>query len=116
MSVELSRREERRLKELLIRAFTKKQLVILKSVSEDKSRSITSVAKKISETSKIPLSTVKFDLALFERLGLIRIGEKDGFKRPSMTRFGKLILQIIYNNLKPFDMLLDKLSYLFPFI
>lgn len=116
MSSELSKRGERRFKELLVRAFTKKQLVILKSISEGKSRSITSTAKNISEMSKIPLSTVKFDLVLFERLGLIRTSELNGFKKPRMTRFGKLVRQIIYNNLKPFDILLDKLSYLFSFI
>jgi hypothetical protein len=45
---------------------------------------------------------VKLDLKILEKLGLVRIVEKDGFKRVGMTKFGKMVLRILspcYNSL-----------------
>jgi len=117
MPLQLSKSQEKKLGKLLVRGFTKKQLVVLESISKDKSKSITSAAKKISEERKIPLSTVKLDLKILERLEIIKKIEKQGLKKALMSRFGKLILQIIsdYNDTrKNLEYLLsDKLLYLF---
>jgi len=102
MSISFSKMQERKLGGLLVRGFTKKQLVILESVGKDKSKSITSTSRKISEEKGISLSTVKLDLKILEKLGLVRIVEKDGFKRVGMTKFGKMVLRILspcYNSL-----------------
>ncbi len=102
MPLKLSRMQEDKLKGLLGRAFTKKQLLVLRAIEGDESRSITSAAKSISEDEKIPLSTVKLDLKILEKLGLVRTVDKESFKKPRITKFGKLILQLLsnYNEIK----------------
>ena len=109
VTVAFSRMQEKKLGRLLVRGFTKKQLTILDSVSRDKSQSITSASKKISEEREIPLSTVKLDLKILEQLGLVRIIQSKGFKRTRMTKFGKTVLRILsnYNNPTVFTQLLD---------
>ncbi len=100
--LQLSELQERKLGKLLVRGFTKKQFAVLGAISKDKSRSITSSSKKISKEEKIPLSTVKLSLKILEQLGLVRIIEKDGFKKITMTKFGKVVLGILspyHNNL-----------------
>lgn len=112
-----SKLQEKKLGRLLVRGFTKKQLVILESVSKDKSRSITSSSKRISEEKKIPLSTVKLDLKILEQLGLVRIIQMDGFKKFSMTKFGKMVLKILspyYNSLtNTLAQLIERVFYSF---
>jgi len=100
MPLQLSKEQEKKLGSLLARGFTKKQLVVLDSVSKDKSRSITAASRRISAEKKIPLSTVKLDLKILEQLSLVRILEKDGFKKVLMTKFGKTVLRLLsyYNN------------------
>ncbi|MBI2542773.1 MAG: hypothetical protein HYW24_01155 [Candidatus Aenigmarchaeota archaeon] len=113
----MSKEQERRLGKILVRGFTKKQLAILESVSKDKFKSITSTSKRISEEKLIPLSTVKLGLKIFEQLDLVRMIEKEGFKKVSITKFGRIILRAILNyNQKVIKYtLLDKLLYLFSF-
>ena len=97
MPIGFSELQGRKLGKLLVRSFTKKQLVILKTLGEIKSGTITSTVKRISDERKIPLSTVKLDLKIFEQLELIRIVEKFGFKKPVMTKFGKTVCKLLSN-------------------
>ncbi len=116
MSFQLSRVQEKKLGRLLARGFTKKQMAILDSISRDESRSLTSASKKISEERKIPLSTVKLDLKIFEQLDLIKMTEKDGFKKMCVTKFGKTVLGILsayYNNITNHLSLLTEMLFSF---
>lgn len=100
--------QEKKLGRLLVRGFTKKQLMVLEAVSKDKSRSITSTSKKISEERKIPLSTVKLDLKILSQLGLVRIVDRK-FKMVRISKFGRMVLRLLsnYNNLTIFTRLLE---------
>ncbi|MBI1979012.1 MAG: hypothetical protein HYS62_03065 [Candidatus Aenigmarchaeota archaeon] len=101
MPLKLSKDQEKKLGRLLVRGFSKKQLMVLDSVSKDRSRSITATSRKISAEKKIPLSTVKLDLKVLEQLELIRIIEKEGFKKVGVTKLGKMLLGLLsayYNN------------------
>lgn len=113
MSLKLSKIQEKKLGRVLLRGFTKKQLVVLDSVSRDKSRSITAASRRISTEKKIPLSTVKLDLKILEQLELVRIMEKDGFEKVGITKLGKVMLGLLssyYNNaMNTFSWLLQKM-------
>lgn len=102
MSLQLSKEQEKKLGKLLVRGFTKKQMMVLESVARDKSRSITEASRRISVEKKIPLSTVKLDLKVLKQLELVRVMEKDGFKKVSITKLGKIViglLSLYYNSM-----------------
>ena len=119
MSLQLSKSQESKLKILLGRAFTKKQLIILESSGECKAKSITSLARVISEDKKIPLSTVKLDLKILEQLDLLKTIETHGLKKPRITKFGQAVIRILfgYNEIERAleSLVLRRLMYLFSF-
>jgi hypothetical protein len=87
----LSRKQKENLKKLLARALNNNQILILSEV-ENNSRTITSILIDLSRTTKIPLSTLKFNAKILKQLDLITLSD---FSNVELTNFGKFILTIV---------------------
>ncbi len=65
-------------------------MLILTQLRANKTSSITSLLNTISSETGIPLSTLKFNSRILRDLGLIKFD-----KKPELTKFGTLVLEIV---------------------
>jgi len=70
-------------------------LLILRELAFNFDRSLTSVLIEISEKKKVPLSTLKLNAKVLRNLGLIRVGELNGRRSASLSKIGRIVLEII---------------------
>jgi len=80
------------LKQLLLRAFNENQLLLLKELEYNSDSNITNLLKRISESDKISLSTLKFNSRVLRDLNLASFG--NGYPA-GLTDFGRFIVKII---------------------
>jgi len=84
------------LKQLLLRAINKNQLLILSQIEKDIG-SISSILRNTSKAFNISLSTLKFNAKVLRKLNLIEFGTVSSFKPAKLTELGKLVIEIIGN-------------------
>ena len=83
------------LKKILIKALTKKQVLLLKEVENNSTKTITSLINKLSRTSKIPLSTLKLNARMLKHLGLI---EYTNSNPVVISEAGRIVLKLVEGN------------------
>ncbi|RLG42163.1 MAG: hypothetical protein DRO05_02040, partial [Thermoproteota archaeon] len=79
----------------MLRSLNKNQLLILRELSFNLDRSLTSVLIDISKTKGVPLSTLKLNAKVLRGLNLISIKEYDGRRLAELSSLGRLVLEII---------------------
>lgn len=60
-----------KLNKLVLKALTKNQILLLKEIEKNSTKTITSLANKLSKATKIPLSTLKLNARVLKELDLI---------------------------------------------
>lgn len=81
-----------KLNKLLIRALTKKQILLLFEINRNDNKSLTSLISKLSAHNKIPISTLKLNAQLLKELELIDYGLSNPVK---LTQSGRIVLELI---------------------
>lgn len=79
------------LRNIILRALTDKQILILREVEQNEGTTITSLVNKLSRENKIPLSTLKLNARILKDLGLI----SNGSLGAQLTDGGRLVLSIL---------------------
>ncbi len=87
----LSEKQKENLRKLLSRSLNKNQILILSEI-ENNSRTITSALISLSKTTKIPLSTLKFNARILKQLDLIMFSNSSVAE---LTDFGKFVFTTI---------------------
>ncbi len=77
------------LKAILLKSLNKNQMLILSSIRGFEY--ITPLLSSLSDKYDIPLSTLKFNAKVLQRLGMIEFDNSEA----RLTRLGKLILKIV---------------------
>ncbi len=85
----MPKQELQGLRVVLLRALNENQLLILSKT--DGRQSITSLLLGISETSSVPISTLKLNAQILKKIGLMDFNGKPA----SLTRLGKLVIALL---------------------
>ena len=80
------------MKKTLLKAITKKQILLLSEIRRNNGNTITSLLTALSSESGIPLSTLKRSALILRQLELI---EYSDFMPVSLTKTGSLILEMV---------------------
>ena len=81
-----------KLNKLVLKALTKNQILLLKEIEKNFTKTITSLANKLSKTTKIPLSTLKLNARILKELDLIEYINSNPVE---LTDSGKLVLILL---------------------
>ena len=80
------------LKKTLLKAITKKQILLLSEIRRNNGNTITSLLTALSSESGIPLSTLKRSALILRQLELIDYSD---FMPVNLTKSGSLILDMV---------------------
>ncbi|MBI2580097.1 MAG: hypothetical protein HYW27_04315 [Candidatus Aenigmarchaeota archaeon] len=80
------------LKKTLLKAITKKQLLLLNEIKLNDGNTITALLNRLSNESKMPLSTLKRNAFILRHLELI---EYSDFAPARLTKAGDLVLGMV---------------------
>ena len=67
----------------------------MKQIQDNKTDTITSIIRRLSDLYSISASTLKSNSRVLRDLGLISFGNNLNYKKAKMTDFGKFVLSII---------------------
>lgn len=84
------------LRKIILKALTDKQVLLLKEIENNSTKTITSLSTKLSNKLKIPLSTLKLNSRLLKEFDLI---EFETFEPVKLTKTGRIVLKIISDGL-----------------
>lgn len=78
------------LKKILLKALTKNQVLLLNEIENNSTKTITTLLNVLSESTRIPISTLKLNARSLKDLGLLNYS-----KPAELTATGRLVLKII---------------------
>ena len=84
------------LRNVLLKALTKNQILLLNEIEQNSTKTITSLSNKLSNKLNIPLSTLKLNSRNLKKLGLIDFEVSDPVE---LTKMGKLVVKILGDEL-----------------
>jgi hypothetical protein len=90
--IQLTNKQKRVLRRVLLRAFNKNQLLILQEIANNSKETITSLLLKMEKKHTIPLSTLKLNAKILRELNLIRFGNSSIAK---LTKTGRVIVELL---------------------
>lgn len=80
------------LKEILLKALTKKQILLLNEIKRNSTKTITTLVTRLSKNTKIPLSTLKLNARKLKILELIEYANSNPVE---LTNSGRLVLTLL---------------------
>jgi hypothetical protein len=86
--IQLTNKQKRALKRVLLRAFNKNQLLILQEIANNSKETITSLLLQMEKKYTIPLSTLKLNAKILRELGLIKFGNSSAAR---LSKTGKIV-------------------------
>ena len=75
-----------------MKALTENQVLLLKEIEKNSTKTVTSLVNKVARATRIPLSTLKLNARMLKKFGLV---EYDNSNPVGLTESGVFILSIL---------------------
>jgi len=75
-----------------LKALTENQVLLLKEIEKNSTKTVTSLVNKVARATRIPLSTLKLNARMLKKFGLV---EYDNSNPVGLTESGVFILSIL---------------------